>query len=71
MKKGDRVKIFGYTDELWIEDYHTSVSTEATVEETPSLYAKKVLVTLDEIDGDRNVCCLVRKSKIQSIENEV
>lgn len=68
MKKGDRVFVSGYCDELWIEDYHVSVSTEATVEETPSTYAKKVLLTLDSIDGEGNVCCMVRKSKIILME---
>lgn len=67
MQKGDRVSISGYTDELWIEDYHVSVSTEATVEETPSSHAKKVLVTLDEIDGDHNVCTRVKRSKLMPV----
>lgn len=64
MKKGDRVFVSGYSDELWIEDYHVSVSTEAIVEETPDAQAKKVLLTLDAIDGENNVCCMVRKSKV-------
>lgn len=68
LQVGDRVEISGYTDELWIEDYHVRVSSGATVEETPGRYDKKVLVTIDEIDGDRNVCIRVRRSKIQHAE---
>lgn len=65
MKKGDRVLVSGDSCDLWIEDYNVSVSTEATVKETPSKYAKKVLLVLDSIDGEDIVCCLVRKSKIK------
>lgn len=65
MKKGDRVLVSGDSCDLWIEDYNVSVSTGATVKETPSKYAKKVLLVLDSIDGEDNVCCLVRKSKIK------
>ena len=64
MKKGDRVYISGDSKDLWIKDYNVKVSTEATVEITPNLKDKKVLLTLDTIDGDNNVCCMVRKSKI-------
>lgn len=64
IKKNDRVHVSGYSDELWIEDYHVSVDTDATVMETPSKNAKKILLNLDSIDGEGNVCCLVRKSKV-------
>ena len=67
MKKGDRVYVSGNSDELWIEDYDVNVSTDATVEETPGKYAKKVLLTLDSIDGEGNVCCYVRRSKIEPL----
>lgn len=65
MKQGDRVHINGDTSELWIADYNVRVSTGATVEETPEKYAKKVLLTLDSIDGETNVSCYVRRSKIR------
>lgn len=65
MKQGDRVYISGDSAELWIEDYNVRVSTNATVVETPEKNAKKVLVTLDLIDGECNVCCRVRRSKIK------
>lgn len=64
MKQGDRVRISGDASELWIADYNVRVSTGATVEETPERYAKKVLLTLDNVDGEANVSCYVRRSKI-------
>lgn len=67
MKQGDRVYLSGDSAELWIKDYNVRVSTNAIVEETPSKNAKKVLLTLDYIDGESNVCCMVRRSKIESI----
>ena len=67
MQKGDRIFISGDSSELWISDYNVRVSTPGTVETTPGRYAKKVLVTLDSIDGDYNVCCMVRKSKIRPL----
>lgn len=65
MKQGDRVYISGDSKELWIEDYNVRVSTNAILEETPKKNAKKVLVTLDWIDGESNVCCRVRRSKVK------
>lgn len=67
MKQGDRVYICGDSKELWIEDYNVIVSTNAILEETPKKNAKKVLVTLDWIDGESNVCCRVRRSRVKSI----
>lgn len=64
MEYGDRVWVAGDSAELWIEDYNVRVDTGATVEEEPTPSAKKVLLTLDSIDGDQNVCCLVRKSMV-------
>lgn len=65
MKVGERVFVSGDSAELWIEDYNVRISTPATVMETPTKNAKKVLLTLDEIDGEHKVCCMVRKSKIE------
>lgn len=65
MKQGDRVYVSGDSAELWIEDYNVRVSTNAIVEETPKKNAKKVLLTLDSIDGESNVCCMVRRSKVR------
>lgn len=65
MKQGDRIYINGDSTELWIKDYNVRVSTNATIEETLKKNAKKILVTLDWIDGEENVCCRVRRSKIK------
>ena len=70
MKKGDRIRVSGNSDELWIEDYNCNVDSEGTVEETPSSKSKKVLVTLDYIDGQGNVCVRIRKSKIRPLDEE-
>ena len=59
--KGTKFHISAYSDELWLEDYHVRVSCDATVLETPDTRAKKVLVKLDEIDGDHNVICRINK----------
>lgn len=64
MKRGERVWISGDSSELWIQDYHVRVDTGATVEEKPSPHAKKILLTLDQIDGDYHVLCYVRKSQV-------
>jgi len=64
MKRGDRVWVSGDSTELWIKDYNVRVSTGATVEEEPVPNAKKVLLTLDSIDGDGHVLCFVRKSRV-------
>ena len=66
-KIGDRIFVSGDSCDLWIEDYNCRVSSYGTIEETPTSKAKKVLVTLDSIDGEENVCCRVRKSKIKKV----
>lgn len=65
--EGERVFISGDSTELWIEDYNCKVCTYGKLEETPSLNAKKVFITLDDIDGEENVCCRVRVSKLKKI----
>lgn len=64
LKEGNRVMISGDADELWIEDYNCRVSSLATVIKTPNINDKKVLLNIDEIDGDRNVCVAIRRSRI-------
>lgn len=64
LKEGMRVFISGDSDELWIKDYHVHVSSNATVLETPSNKSKKVLVCIDNIDGDNKCNVYVRISKI-------
>lgn len=67
LKKGDRVHISGDSAELWISDYNVRVDSEGTVEEEPFPCAKKVLVTIDSIDGDNLVCTYVRRSRLRKI----
>lgn len=71
MKQGERVWISGDSGELWIKDYNVRVNTGATVEEAPSPRAKKILLTLDQIDGDCHVLCYVRKSKVAMYRSNV
>lgn len=71
MKLGDRVWVSGDSAELWIDDYNVRVATAATVVEEPAKNAKKILLILDSIDGDVNVCCRVRKNKVTQMRREV
>lgn len=65
MKAGDRIKVDGYADELGIKDYGcVRVVTEGTLVETPKKYSKKVLVTLDSIDGEGNTTVLCFRNKL-------
>lgn len=59
--EGTKYRIDAYSDELWLEDYHVRVCCDVTILETPDKNAKKVLVELDEIDGDHNVVCRINK----------
>ncbi len=64
-KKGQRIKVDGFTDELWIEGYHVRVCSEGTVVERTRPKDKKVLVMLDEIDGEGGATVRIRKSKVR------
>lgn len=69
MKRGDKIRVDGFADELGIDDYGgVYVSTEGILVETPRKYAKKVLVTLDNIDGEGNVTVLVFKRYVKPLE---
>lgn len=65
LRAGDIVRVCGDAAELWIAGYNVRVDTYATVDAEPSKGAKKVLVTLDRIDGDSKVCTYVRRSKVK------
>lgn len=65
LRAGDIVRVCGDAAELWIAGYNVRVDTYATVDTEPSKGAKKVLVTLDSIDGDSKVCTYVRRSKVK------
>jgi hypothetical protein len=65
MQAGDKVKVDGYADELGIKDYGTvRVVSYGIIADTPRKYSKKVLVTLDSIDGEGNVTVLCFRNKI-------
>lgn len=66
---GTRIFLSGDSAMLWIKDYNVRVSSAATVVREPLPFDKKVLVTIDEIDGDRNVTTLVRRSTL-SLERQ-
>lgn len=70
-KVNDRVVVSGDSADLWIKDYNIRVSTYGTVLEKTEAKDKKVLVCLDSIDGDGNVCCWVRKSKVKLLPRYV
>lgn len=65
---GGRIRVSGDSAELWLKDYNVRVDTEGTVMRTPKKTDKKMLVTLDYIDGEQNVCVMVRKSKVTIID---
>ncbi len=65
MQAGDKIKVDGYADELGIKDYGcVRVVTDGVVVNTPKKYSKKVLVTLDSIDGEGNVTVLCFRNKL-------
>lgn len=65
LKKNQVISISGDSKELGIEDYNVRVNTLATVlENQVNNYQKKILVTLNNIDGDSNVCKRVFIKKI-------
>lgn len=69
LRRNERVYVSGDSDSLYIQDYHVRVSTNATILEDVPDKAKKALLSLDEIDGDRNVTARVKVTGISKIEN--
>ena len=69
LKKNQVISISGDSKELGIEDYNVRVNTLATVlENQVDNYQKKILVTLNNIDGDSNVCTRVFIKRITPLE---
>lgn len=68
-KKGEDVLVQGWAKDLWIEDYDCYVCSGGTVVEDQKYNDRKVLVTIDKIDGEGNVCCRVRASKLSRFSN--
>ena len=57
---GEKYYLSGDSKDMWINGYNVRVDSECTVLEEPGPRDKKVYVSIDEIDGDRNVCCKVK-----------
>ena len=55
-KTGEQCHVSGDSYDLGITDYNVRVDTNGIVEEDQQKYAKNILVTLDCIDNDHNVC---------------
>lgn len=69
MKSGDKIRVDGFADELGINGYGgVYISTNGVIAVTPRKYAKKVLVTLDSIDGEGGATVLVFKRYIKPLE---
>lgn len=65
IKRGMKFEVTGDSKEYWIEDYNCRVNTIATLEEdVTSNKQRKILVTLEEIDNDRNVCVSINLNKL-------
>ena len=58
-EKGTKIWVSWDSADLGIEDYNVRVSTSGVVEVAPTANGRKMLVTLDEIDGDHNVCVAI------------
>lgn len=72
LKYGDKVFISADSAELGLKDYNVRVSTFATIEEDQEYTNQKdILVTLEEIDGDRNVLIHIPISSLQTQESEL
>lgn len=67
LQKGDRVRLSGDAAELWLSDYNVRVDSLATVVATPAPYLHKVMVCIDNIDGDCHVTARVRKTRCMPI----
>lgn len=65
LRAGTRVYVSGDSADLGIEDYNVRVSTVGVLVTDAAPREKRVLVTLDEIDGDQNVTVLVNKRALR------
>ena len=65
--ENDRFRVSGDSADLWLNDYNVRVDTEGTILEDRIKGQKKILVTLDYIDGESNVTVCIRASRLQKI----
>lgn len=70
LMEGVRVQLSGDSTELWLTDYNCRVCSPATALETPKPRAKKVLVCIDNVDGDGRITAYVRRSKLRPIYDQ-
>ena len=65
IKRGMKFEVNGDSKECWMEDDNCRVNTIATLEEdVTSNKQRKILVTLEEIDNDRDVCVSINLNKL-------
>ena len=67
LHEGDRIRLSGDSCDLGIKDYNVRVDSEATVVIEPHDDDSKVLVNIDYIDGESNVCVSVKRDKLSVI----
>lgn len=64
LRPGTVMRVSGDAAELWIDGYNVRVESNATVMERPAPHAKKVLLNIEYIDHQSNVCAYVRRSRL-------
>lgn len=65
LEQGARAYLSGDSADLWLKDYNCRVSSPVTVLETPRKGARKILVSIDTIDGDGHVTAYVRRNRLR------
>ena len=63
---GAKFHIEGDSKDMWISIYNVRVITTAKIVLQPRKTDKKIVVSLDDIDGDRNVCVRISKSALKN-----
>lgn len=67
IKNGTRIWLSGDSADYGISDYNVRISSRATVLVDNNPNDPFVLVSVDEIDGDRNVCVSIRRSALSDL----
>lgn len=67
IKNGTRIWLSGDSADYGISDYNVRISSGATVLVDNNPNDPFVLVSVDEIDGDRNVCVSIRRSALSDL----
>lgn len=66
-KTDEQCRVSGNSYDLGITAYNVRVNTNGTVEEDQRKYAKNILVTLDCIDNDHNVCVSIPVRNLKTL----